>query len=118
SALILIILAVGISYLSDQGIALAVAVMTVIYGIALFNYYFNEKYQKSDYKSQFLQMEKDWKDGDTILHSSNCSYTSFEFYNRIMYKTNFEDRILEEVPESSSSGIRPEKAGFWQWFKD
>ncbi len=118
SALVLIILAVGISYLSDQGIMLAVAVMTAIYGVALFNYYFTEKYQKSDYKSQFLQMEKEWKDGDAIVHSDVCSYSSFEFYNRIMYRTNFENRILGEIPEFSGGGVRFKIREMWRFLKD
>jgi len=118
SALVLIILAVGISYLSDYGIALAVAVILAINCTALFNYYFNEKYQKSDYKDQFLQIEKQWKEGDAIVHSFVSSYASFEFYNRIMYKTNYENRMLGEIPEFKGSGIKMKIREMWRQFKE
>ena len=46
AALIVLITAVGVSYMSDQGFAAFIVIITAIYGVSLFNYYFVPKYQK------------------------------------------------------------------------
>ena len=118
SALVLVLLAVGISYLSMQGKALAMTVMLLIYGTALYNYYFVEKYQKSLYKSQYQELVKEFKPGDIIIHSNTASYTSFEFYSRYEYRVNLPNRMLDVIPEFHGSGLRFKIRELWRQFKE
>jgi|GEM_PF-1202204 uncharacterized membrane protein len=118
SATTLILLSVGISYMSSQGKALAMAVMLLIYSVALFNYYFVEKYQKSDYKKQYTEIAQNFREGDIIVHSCVCSYASFEFYSKYMNKTAFTNRFLGEIPEFHGSGLRFRIRDMWRGFKE
>ena len=117
SALVLVLLAVGASYFSGKGLSVFVVVMVVIYGISIYNLNCTEKFRKTPYKKEFLKIEKQFKTGDAVVHSNNASYASFEFYNKIMYKTNFENRMLGEIPEFTGGSARKGLRELWRKVK-
>jgi len=95
SALVLVLLAVGISYMSVQGKALAMAIMMSIYSVSLFNYYFVEKYQKASYKVQYEAVAKDFRECDIIIHSYVSSYSSF-----VSFSLSVKSATLEVILKS------------------
>jgi hypothetical protein len=117
-ALVLITIAMGISYMSDQGLAVFLAATLAIYSVSLFNYYFVQKYQKIPYEAQYLKVVKGFKEGDAVLHTSVNSYASFEFYNKFEYKRNFEDRLRAEIPEFKENGVKMKIREMWRGFKE
>ncbi len=118
SALIIVLLSIGISYMSMQGKTLAMTVMFGIYSLALYNYYFVEKYQKADYKKQYTQVAENFREGDVIVHSFMASYSSFEFYSRYMSNTKISNRLMGEIPEFKGSGLRFKIRDMWRAFKN
>lgn len=117
-ALVLVLLAIGISYLSREGIILALSVMFIFYGVAFYNYYGNEKYRKIDYKKQYSEFVKDAKEGAFVVHSSINSYSAFEFYNRVKHRSNFENRYIGKVTETKKKGLRYNIRVEWEKFRD
>ncbi|MBN2754880.1 MAG: glycosyltransferase family 39 protein [Candidatus Goldbacteria bacterium] len=117
-ALVLVLLAIGISYLSREGIILALTVMFMFYGVAFYNYFGNEKYRKIDYKKQYSEFVKEAKEGAFVVHSSINSYSAFEFYNRVKHRSNFENRYIGKISETKKKGIRFNIRSKWEKFRD
>jgi hypothetical protein len=103
SALVLILFAVGFSYMSMEGVIISIAAVMLLYAVAFSNTYSNESFRKADYKKQFAEIMTEFKDGDIIIHSGKGSYSCFEYYNRYVFKTNYENRYLGEIPETTGS---------------
>ena len=118
SALILILLAVGASYLARNGVIVFTAIMLIFNSVALYNYYFVEKYQKINYRDQYALVASEYKEGDVIIHTGTASYYSFEFYDRFMFKTDYENRVLGEIPEFKGSGLRFKIRELWRGWKE
>ncbi|MCE5301326.1 MAG: glycosyltransferase family 39 protein, partial [Spirochaetia bacterium] len=114
-ALAVIIIAIGASHLSRQGLALFVTVITVFYAVSLKNYYFEPQWQKTAYRPQFESISSGWQEGDAIFHTNVNSYASYEFYNKLKMKKGFENRFLNEIPEyTGNKKIRE----LWRGFRD
>lgn len=122
AALIIIITAVGVSYMSDQGLTAFMVIITAIYCISLFNYYFMPKYQKISYRELFKKVSSEMRPGDAVLHTSENSFSAFEFYNTLAFKTDFPDRLLGEAPgypdKGSDAPVRRGRKGLREWFED
>jgi len=117
-ALVLVLLAIGISYLSREGIILALTVMFMFYGVAFYNYFGNEKYKKIDYKKQYSEFVKDAKEEAFVVHGSINSYLAFEYYNRVKHRSNFENRYIGKISETKKKGIRFKIREKWEKFRD
>jgi len=118
SFIVIVMVAVGTTYLLRNGIIALTVVFALFYAASLSNYYLNPVYQKTSYKPVYLQILKDYKEGDAIVHSNVASYSSFEFYNRIMFNGRIENRLLNEIPEYKGSGVKMKVREGWRMFRD
>lgn len=104
--ILLILISIGASYLSRKGLFVFLGVIIFIYIFSLNNYYFNENYQKINYKEQFKYITEKYKDADLLIHTYVNSYAAFEFYNKLMYKKGYENRLISEIPEFKGNKIQ------------
>ncbi|HNZ28758.1 MAG TPA: glycosyltransferase family 39 protein [Candidatus Goldiibacteriota bacterium] len=118
AALVLVLLAIGISYLSREGVMLALSLMFIFYSVSVYNFYVNEKYKKTDYKKQYEEIVKQAKEGAVFIHSSINSYQAYEFYNRIKHRSNFENRKIQEPSEAAKKGIKYAVSQKWEKFRE
>ncbi|MFP4465497.1 MAG: glycosyltransferase family 39 protein [Candidatus Goldiibacteriota bacterium] len=118
SAIVILLLGAGISYLSKPAAAGVLLIISCFYAVSLYNYYFNPEYQKTDYAVQFEFIKDNFKEGDIIVHSHVNSYAAYEFYNSLKYKTEFENRLLNEIPEFRGSGMRMKIREIWRTFRE
>lgn len=117
AALMLVLLAIGISYLSGEGVMLALSLMFIFYSFSIYSFYTNEKYKKIDYKKQYEETVKQAKEGAIFVHSGINSYMAYEFYNRIKHRSNFENRKIQEPAELSKKGLRYAVSLNWDKFR-
>ena len=117
SALVLIVLAYGISYMYSTALTGFLAVIFIIYSVSLFNYFFTEQYQKIDYRSRYERVMKNIDENGVIIHSSVNSYSAFEFYNRLKYKKNYPNRLISEIPEFEGGAAKMKIREMWRGFK-
>ena len=101
ASLILLVLAVGVSYMSDQGLVAFTVLIGAVYGMSLFNYFFRQDFRKTDYKAVFRKVRLAAADGSLIIHTSGDSYSAFEFYDKYEKKTGFINRLRSEPQEST-----------------
>jgi hypothetical protein len=106
AALILLVLAVGVSYMSDQGLAAFGVLITAVYGVSLFNYFFRLEYQKTGYESVYKKIRAHVIDRGLIIHTSDNSWSAFEFYDKYKYKLNIENRLRDEPEAFSGKGMQ------------
>lgn len=120
SFILLVLVAVGISYLSHAIKIITVILYLVINFYSLYNYYFVDKYQKINYKILFEKVKKDYniQNKEIIIHTNIPSYTSFEYLNKYKYKTNFENRYISEIPEYGEDKTKILIRDIWRKFKE
>lgn len=118
ASIFLILISVGASYLSRNGLIIFLVLISFIYIISLNNYYFNKNYQKINYKEQFKKITEQYKEGDLLIHTYVNSYAAFEFYNKLKYKTGYENRLLREIPEFKGNNLQIFIREIWRVFKD
>ncbi len=118
AALILLLLAMGVSYMSDQGLVAFLVVTMAMYSFSLYNYYAVPKYQKIAYEEQFIKVNSMYRPGDVIIHTSVNSYSAFEFYNKFDYKRDYPDRLRAEIPEYTGGSTKMKVRELWRGFKE
>jgi hypothetical protein len=99
AALLVILVAIGISYLSNEGFLLCTAAMFVLFSFSIKNYFMDQKYSAPDVRKMYVEIMEQFAPGDIIIHSSDGTYAPFEFYNTRVYKKNLPDFVNGTVPE-------------------
>jgi len=84
----------------------------------LYNYYFVDKYRKIDYKKFYETISENYKKNEVIIHTHVTSYASFEYYNKIKYKTGFQDRYISEIPEYKGGFLKMQMREAWRKFNN
>ncbi len=97
--MLIMIVAIGVSHLSREGMVLFTCVALAFFSISIGNYFTAKRFKSPDYKSAFTQVMHDFKEGDMIIHSGAGSYGPFEFYNALGYKRYFPDRLFGKARE-------------------
>lgn len=106
AALMLLILAVGVSYMSDIGLALFILMITAVYGFSIFNYYLNPQYAKIDYRQIYKKVSAQAVAGSLIIHTSKNSWQAFEFYGNMVKKAWYVNRLRSEPREETAKGMQ------------
>jgi 4-amino-4-deoxy-L-arabinose transferase-like glycosyltransferase len=106
AALIILVLSVGVSYMSDQGLAAFLVLITAVYSASSFNYFFTPKYAKTPYRELFKKISTSAVQGSLIIHTGRDSYSAFEFYNSYAKKTGYLNRLRGDSLPFSGKGNR------------
>ncbi|MBP7791685.1 MAG: glycosyltransferase family 39 protein [Candidatus Goldbacteria bacterium] len=118
SVFFIIILSVGVSYLFRSAKIFVVVLYLLINLVSLYNYYFVDKYRKIDYKKFYETISENYKKNEVIIHTHVTSYASFEYYNKIKYKTGFQDRYISEIPEYKGGFLKMQMREAWRKFNN
>lgn len=97
-AMLIIILSIGISHLSKEGMILFSLITVIFFSVSIYNYFGVKKWQPMDYKPLYMEVMRGYNEGDIIIHNTLNSYGPFEFYNSFVYKRNYPDRLTGTVP--------------------
>jgi hypothetical protein len=96
--MLIIILSIGISHLSRDGMVLFAIITLTFFSISIYSYFAGKKWQAVDYRPLYMEAMRGFKDNGVIIHTEPGSYGPFEFYNRLVYKRNFSDRFYGNAP--------------------
>lgn len=105
-ALLLIVLSVGVSYMSDQGLAAFMVIITAVCGASLVNYIIKPECQKTAYEGMYKKIRAHVIDRGLIIHTSENSWSAFEFYDKFKYRHGIENRLRSEVRQFTGKGIQ------------
>jgi len=115
---IIILVSIGASYLSKNGLTIFLLIIVFIYAISNYNFFYNKDFQNINYGEQFDFLLNKIDDSDVIIHTNTSSYAAYEFYNKLKYKKNFENRLLQEIPEFKGGKLKFIVRDMWRRFND
>lgn len=97
--MLIIILSIGISHLSREGMVIFTVVTITFFSVSIYSYFGEQKWQAVNYKTLYMEIVRNFKEGDIIIHTRADSYGPFEFYNKFVYKRNYPDKLAGFIPE-------------------
>jgi hypothetical protein len=108
--LIIILIAVGASHLSQDGTVLFSVITVLFYSWAAVLYFYQPD-NTSDVRKIYSEISSQYAQGDMVFNTDAEIYAPLEFYNTHMNGKKIPDRIIAPVPEfRGNTGLR----GIWR----